>query len=191
MQKEDFIGVYEDQFGEDFCKFVIEEFEKLNKIGLTKNRQQNNEGNSVVKDDSALFLSEIPADSFLAGKYGDFVNIFWSGAYRMYAEKSSILQTIDQQFIYSIKVQKTQPGQGYHVWHCEAGDVQTSRRVMAFILYLNDVDEGGETEFLHQSRRIKAKAGTVVLWPAAYTHVHRGNPPLSGDKYILTGWVEF
>ena len=62
---------------------------------------------------------------------------------------------------------------------------------MAFILYLNDVDEGGETEFLYQSRRVKAKAGTVVLWPAAYTHVHRGNPPLSGSKYILTGWLEF
>jgi hypothetical protein len=64
-------------------------------------------------------------------------------------------------------------------------------RLLAWSLYLNDVDEGGETEFLYQSMRIKPKMGTFVLWPAFFTHTHRGNPPLSGLKYIATGWVEF
>jgi hypothetical protein len=59
------------------------------------------------------------------------------------------------------------------------------------MIYLNDVEEGGETEFLYQKRRVQAKQGRLVMWPAAYTHTHRGNPPLSGDKYALTGWLEF
>jgi hypothetical protein len=62
---------------------------------------------------------------------------------------------------------------------------------MFVILYLNDVEEGGETEFLHQGKRIKPTKGTLILAPASYTHAHRGNPPLSNDKIIITSWVEF
>jgi len=64
-------------------------------------------------------------------------------------------------------------------------------RLIAWSLYLNDIDLGGETEFLYLKRRINAKAGRLVIWPAGFTHTHRGNPPLSNDKYILTGWLEF
>ena len=84
--------------------------------------------------------------------------------------------------------QKTLQGQGYHVWHFENSSYQNSRRSVVWTVYLNDVEEGGETEFLYQSVRIKPKRGTVVIWPAHFTHIHRGNPPLSGDKYIATGW---
>ena len=58
-------------------------------------------------------------------------------------------------------------------------------------VYLNDVTEGGETEFLYQKCRFKPEKNTILIWPAQFTHVHRGNPPLSNDKYIITGWVEY
>ena len=66
-----------------------------------------------------------------------------------------------------------------------------SIRILNFLCYLNTVDEGGETELLYYPKRIKAEAGKLLLMPAGYTHTHRGNPPLSNDKYILTGWVEY
>jgi hypothetical protein len=69
--------------------------------------------------------------------------------------------------------------------------MENRNRVFAFTLYLNDVTEGGETEFLYQKCRIKPVQNRFVLWPAAITHIHRGNPPLSNDKYILTGWSEY
>ena len=56
-------------------------------------------------------------------------------------------------------------------------------------MHLNDVEEGGETEFLHFSKRVKPKTGRIVIWPAGFPYVHRGNPPLSGEKYILTSWM--
>ena len=59
------------------------------------------------------------------------------------------------------------------------------------MLYLNTVEEGGETEFLYQSVRFKPVKNTLLIWPAGYTHTHRGNPPLSNEKYIVTGWVEW
>ena len=61
---------------------------------------------------------------------------------------------------------------------------------MVVIIYLNDGYGGGETEFLYQSLRIEPKMGKVIIFPAGWTHTHRGNPPIGGNKYILTSWVE-
>ena len=46
-----------------------------------------------------------------------------------------------------------------------------------------------ETEWLYQKRKVKPKKGTVCIWPGGYTHLHRGNPPMS-SKYIATGWYQ-
>ena len=121
----------------------------------------------------------------------DVVNTFFDKIYPIYTEKYFVLGASSRHSIFEIKVQKTKPTEGYHVWHHEKDAFRTRNRLMAFILYLNDVDEGGETEFLFQKFRMKPKRNRLVLWPAGYTHTHRGNPPLSGEKYIATGWVEF
>ena len=65
------------------------------------------------------------------------------------------------------------------------------KRLFTFTLYLNDVKEGGETEFLYLSKRINAVEGRLAFCPGTFEYTHRGNPPLSSEKYILTGWVEF
>ena len=94
-------------------------------------------------------------------------------------------------FFDTVKIQKTIPSEGYHIWHWEVNplDPAASCREVVYTIYLNDVEEGGETEFLHQAVRIKPKKGKVLFFPSSFTHTHRGNPPLSGDKYIATGWL--
>lgn len=90
---------------------------------------------------------------------------------------------------YDIKVQKTAPGGGYNIWHHEDGDMLHANRELVWMIYLNDMPEGeAETEFLYQRRRIRPTKGTVVVWPAGFTHTHKGNTVLTEDKYILTGW---
>jgi hypothetical protein len=93
----------------------------------------------------------------------------------------------------AMKMQRTDPGGGYHVWHGEQGNGEHAHRVLVYMLYLNGLGggEGGETEFLYQSKRISAKKGRLIIFPPNYPWTHRGNPPLSGEKYIMTGWVEF
>ncbi len=86
------------------------------------------------------------------------------------------------------KLQVTPPGGGFHNWHNEHSTLHSMDRIMAWMFYLNDIHYGGETEFLHQRVRIQPTKGTLVLFPASYTHCHRGNPPLNETKYILTGW---
>jgi hypothetical protein len=87
-----------------------------------------------------------------------------------------------------MKLQRTEKGGGYHFFHFEAMDQPTSDRVLVWTIYLNDIEDGGETEFLYQSKRVKAKKGDICIFPANFLYTHRGNPPLSGTKYIVTGW---
>ena len=104
---------------------------------------------------------------------------------------SGILQNNDPVSTWTTKVQKTKAGGGYHQWHCENGQFLYRDRVLAWMVYLNTVpsQNGGGTDFLHQKLTLQPEAGTIVLWPASYTHVHRGGF-LTGnvDKYIATGW---
>jgi len=84
---------------------------------------------------------------------------------------------------------------GYYYWHSEIYPrdpaAETLHRVLLFMFYLNDVERGGETEFLYQERKLKPTSGTMVIAPAGFTHTHRGNVPESHDKYILSSWILF
>ena len=86
---------------------------------------------------------------------------------------------------------------GYPYWHCElypkpndaAGE--TLHRTLLWTLYLNDDFSAGETEFLHQQRKVTPRTGSLLIAPTAFTHTHRGNMPMGGNKYIATSWILF
>jgi hypothetical protein len=84
---------------------------------------------------------------------------------------------------------------GYPYWHCEHypkdAACETLHRTLLWTLYLNDGFAEGETEFLYQQRKIVPKAGSLLVAPSAFTHTHRGNKPVGGDKYIATSWLLF
>lgn len=84
---------------------------------------------------------------------------------------------------------------GYHKWHSEISathpQCEILHRVLLTIFYLNDVDEGGETEFFYQERSVKPKKGALVIAPAGFTHTHKGHIPQSNDKYIFASWIKF
>ena len=84
---------------------------------------------------------------------------------------------------------------GYPYWHCELYPkdalCDTLHRTVLWTIYLNDSFEEGETEFLYQHKKIKPKTGSLLIAPTAFTHTHRGNKPINGDKYIATSWVLF
>ena len=80
--------------------------------------------------------------------------------------------------------------QGYHAFHADQGHgfPHVYRQQIA-MFYLNDVTEGGETEFFYQNKKIKPTKGSLVIFPAFHTHLHKGNIPISNDKYILNFWL--
>lgn len=90
----------------------------------------------------------------------------------------------------TFNIQKYPIGGHFSKWHTERSSLKTSHRQFAWMTYLNDQKDGGETEFLYYDIRIKPKKGLTLIWPAEWTHTHRGNE-VKSEKYIATGWIDF
>ena len=89
----------------------------------------------------------------------------------------------------SFMCQKYNKGIGKYIYHHDfLNDIKNKRhRVITFLWYLNDVVEGGETEFCGELK-IRPKKGQLIFFPASWCFPHRGRMPISDDKYIITGW---
>lgn len=189
---EDFVGIYDNAFSSDFCNRVIEYFENAEAAGYCYTRKQEANIPSMLMDDTSIMMSEESSYTLNATRLlsNEFLDSFWQH-FKDYSNSHypALAETCKDFGVTELKIQKTKPGQGFHVWHFEQANKHTSDRICAFQLYLNTVDEGGETEFLYYPKRIEPKAGRLIIWPGGYTHTHRGNPPLSNIKYVITSWV--
>ena len=83
------------------------------------------------------------------------------------------------------------PGQHFQQIHTERTGLSSLHRLLAFMTYLNDVEDGGSTYFSHYDLDIQPQKGLTIIWPAEWTHAHKGNIINSGSKYIITGWLTF
>ena len=185
-----FIGIYENVVPEETCNELITFFESCDKLGLTTNRQQEASVSKLQKHDDSLYITRV-INLINYGVVNALANVFWEKVYAQYVDAFQVLPTLSQHRISEYKMQRTPIGGGYHIWHPEQENKLTSARLLTFTCYLNDVEEGGETEFLYYPKRVKPTKGTFLLHPGGFTHTHRGNPPISNTKYIVTGWVEF
>ncbi len=91
------------------------------------------------------------------------------------------------------QIQYYPPGGGFKLFHTErcARHLPTAYRHLVFMTYLNDVNDGGGTEFLHQNLIVQPKKGLTLIWPTDWTHTHRGIVSPTQEKYIITGWFSF
>jgi hypothetical protein len=83
---------------------------------------------------------------------------------------------------------KYEQNTGIFEYHDDSSIENDKFRILTFLWYLNDVDIGGETEFFDEIK-IKPKQGRLLVFPCAWPYIHRGNIPITTDKYIITGWV--
>jgi len=91
----------------------------------------------------------------------------------------------------AFNVQKYSKGDHFSHTHSERTSINTLHRLFAWMTYLNDVDDGGQTYFNHYEISIKPEIGKTLIWPAEWTHAHSGEILKSGTKYIITGWMQF
>lgn len=191
----DFIGVWKNHMPKSLCKKYIDYFEKIlvnssnnidgdldEKVVILDGKNQFNNAN-LGRSDSSILLNyanhELTnnCNQYLQACFLDYIN-----HYGQLKEQYKLIST-------DVKMQKTEPGGGYHVWHCEDTGFKNAQRVLVWLIYLNDLPDGeAETEFLYQKLRIKPTRGTCVIWPASFTHIHRGLTVYTENKYILTGW---
>jgi|TARA_B110000971_G_scaffold49028_1_gene49196 hypothetical protein len=186
------IATWQEVLRPEECAQLIEYYEQLQKLGMAHSRQSIGDNSAHNKADNAVFLLEQPALNLSTDNPAVYTFLErFIDCWKQYTAHYSVLTDCSPTRVYYMKIQKTLPGEGYHTWHFEADNKERAGRVAAWGLYLNTIEEGGETEWLYQQKRVPAVQGTLAVWPAGYTHTHRGNPPLSGEKYLLTGWVEY
>lgn len=195
---ENFIRVYDNVVSQKYCEDLIDYFNWCEKVAFVYNRDNNEK---LVRSDISTnldpLMSTLNVNKFFTfPNNGDRVVEFNKGFEKVYTEylnEFPYLKDIGEHAVFTYKLQKTLPSNGYHLWHFEKTARGFDNRISTFILYLNTFkpEDAGETEFLYQQLRVSPKAGTLVIWPASYTHVHRGNPPIGKTKYIMTGWTEY
>jgi hypothetical protein len=187
----DFIGMVPECFPKKLCKKLVDTHKDLQQLNKTVPGRVSSGVIRAAKDSTDVDLGVYHIYRDLLHE----TNSYLQESYNLYMEKYwQIQHYLDSHIVTAWQIQRydAKDNGGYHQFHIENSGTNSMRRVMAYIVYLNDIDEGGETEFLHQNIRVKPEAGKVVIFPAYFTHVHRGNPVLSGqDKYIMTGWFEY
>ena len=179
---DDFIGVYDGAIPETHCETLInfidklEECDSLSSAGekkhLTDHKSYNASHQYHTTNGSWLGKNFLP---YIREPVNNYLK-----KYSVFGECKFLL--------YDVKVKKIPVGGGFHNWHYENSRIAYCTRQFVVQAYLNDEFEAGETEFLYMNKRISAKQGRVIIFPAGFTHVHRGNPPIGGEKYIGTSW---
>ena len=181
----DFISVYDNSFTSDECEEYIKLLEHYisNGVITKEDRAYHNTDHFCINFNNDVSYNILSGDNLsmeFLPKIKDFVS--------EYLKKFSVLGQ-EKLLIYDTKAKKIPIGGGFHYWHYENTGLQVSARKLVIQLYLNTIEEGGETEFLYINKRIKAEQGRLIIFPAAFTHTHRGNPPIGQDKYIISTWA--
>jgi hypothetical protein len=195
VEHKNFIARYTDVYPDGYCQHLINEFNRLAKSGAGSNRKVSENASAHVKNDYQISLN-IGVHYAEPFKEKDTVNMFFDGLQECYEDYTNLFSVLKTEKIRGtvMKMQRTDSGGGYHVWHGEQGSGKHSERVLVYMLYLNTLEpeSAGETEFLYQQTRIQPVENTMILWPAAYTHAHRGNTVFGNtSKYIVTGWFYY
>lgn len=180
---------FENCVPKQLCEDAIRIFDEASEAGMTMDRLDNMGASALNINDEAIVHQTIPPSSLPVVR--PIVDIVNNEVMPEFLRKYPIEAQYNWIGVGGAKMQRTEPTQGYHNWHMEhSNQLDSYRSILAWGIFLNDVEEGGELEFLYQSVRVKPRQGDLILWPSGFTHQHRGNPPLKGTKYIYTGWID-
>lgn len=184
----DFFLIKRNAVDKEKCKIIRDWFdsrEKFQREGTCGGRGYEVKIDKDVKDSTDISLTLV-----YDFHVNNIIRPVLNESFFEYEKKYSVLTQIhswnvDEQY----NIQKYNPGGGFKVLHCENSGIATSKRVLVWMIYLNSVKNGG-TEFPYLNRKFQAREGTLLIWPAYFSHVHRGIPAKE-KKYIATGWASF
>jgi len=181
----DFIETY-DTLTKEQCDSIIDWFEEQH------DRKQNGVVGLGVVNKQIKHSTDIYCKFTENEFFNPLILSALSDCFKKYCKKYSYLNDIHEQYLNDndYNLQRYLPNEGYFLEHCE-NECRDSSRILAWTLYLNDVHDHGETLYTLYDRKISARAGKMVIWPAYWTHAHKGVVSPTETKYIATGWFEF
>jgi prolyl 4-hydroxylase len=179
----DFIQIHEDVLDDTTCKFLINLFEEQkDKHEVVVNDRKPNFVQFNLTENSNISNKVTNIHNLLIKKTMDYRDQYYK-TYdkRVFPEKHSFEQ---------FRIKRYNPGEDQAFdTHVDVVDHETSRRYVSFMWYLNDVKEGGETEFLDLI--VKPERGKLIIFPPLWMFPHKGKDPISNSKYILSTYLHY
>jgi prolyl 4-hydroxylase len=183
-----FIGAYDIQ-NQGLCKKIVDFFEKNPSLHSKGKTGSGYDPKSKKTTDLTIKPSDINNP-----KYDIFRSYFetLNKCFLLYKDEYPFLKTfLNKVNIGYFNIQKYMPSDHFSRLHSERTSIKSLHRIFAFMTYLNDVDDGGQTKFDYYDIAVKPETGKTLIWPAEWTHAHTGEILKSGKKYIITGWMHF
>jgi len=175
-----YIKLFEDVFSEEDCANLIAKFEK------------SEPELDIVEDHRYFKVLDTRKCVLFDDVYDDMTSRFIS-VIRQYCKECDIktYQWSEEIKFEDFRMKKYEAGYGRFSPHVDVNSVHDNQRFLVFFLYLNDVEEGGETTFIDTKQSIKPKRGSVLVFPPTWTYPHAGEIPVSNDKYIIGGYLHY
>ena len=183
-----FIRVFPSVLGREYCQLTIDRFE------ADERRHPSTVGKDVKREDpgrtgTILFIDESMDD------WQDVVLQTHTAVKKAVTEYAKDFPALAEHLASGRigcrypRIERVDPGQGFD-WHADNARSDTAERIIACLLYLSDIEDGGYTEFEHQNTKVKPEAGKIVVFPPFWTHIHRGVTPVQANKYTMSFfWV--
>ena len=188
MQIPFFIEVYNDALTKEQCEKIID---FINSSDLTPGLVQTPLKADLIQSEKDSWDISLNADDTSI----EINDLIFKSLTRCIQDYKKQHPQIDQlatwRYCQEYNLQKYNPGQAYHSIHCENMNPKSSLRILAWMFYLNTVTDGGGTYFDNYDLTMNAVQGRCVIWPAYWTHFHRGIVSKTETKYIATGWFSF
>jgi hypothetical protein len=179
----DLIHIHENVLDGEVCKFLIDLFEEhSDKHEIVVNDRKPNFTQLNLTENSNISTKVTNIHNLLIKKTMDYRDMY----YKVYDKRVFPDSHAFEQF----RIKRYLPGEDQAFdTHVDVVDHETSRRYLSFMWYLNDVAEGGETEFLELV--IKPQMGKLLVFPPMWMYPHKGKDTISNPKYILSTYLHY
>ena len=179
----DFIHIYENALEVDVCDFLVSLFDQTE----DKHEHYNNEGKPNFTQFNLTQHRELTPEvnqvhSHIIRKIFQYRDMYYEFTDDRIFPKEHALE--------QFRIKKYNPGREDRFdTHVDVTNYETSRRFLSFLWYLNDVEIGGNTVF--KDLNISPKRGTLIMFPPLWMYPHKGEPPISGPKYIMSAYLHY
>tara|TARA_S200000501_G_C20602524_1_gene646586 strand:- start:47 stop:670 length:624 start_codon:yes stop_codon:yes gene_type:complete len=192
MKENNFISIYDNAISSEECKFIIDYHDGDDNLLSIRERGKtlSNSVHKEWKDSYDRYMTMFIEGAYQANPINNIIATSINKYIEKYKEENPEINLLDRWVVRdTYNLQKYNPGGGYHILHCENYNTGKHRtNILAWMYYLNTVKEGGGTYFSNFDLTLDAVEGRLVIWPAYWTHFHKGIVSKKFKKYIATGW---
>ena len=190
---DNYIKVYDDAIDEVSCKMLIEKFEDSHEYFQTIHQEDGDERISFEQ------ITLVDHEEWKSVQNG-MLELFQDYILHYKVDSKINKKQWPETYGYEAIRMKRYLANNYDRFdtHVDVMNYETSRRFLAFFIYLNDVDEGGETEFMGFNKEgtylpyeIQPKRGRLLMFPPMWPWPHAGKKPISGMKYLIHSYCHY